>query len=433
MSAEIIKVALICHFSNKAVREHLPLDSRKFYSRIRSLFGFPKKSDGYVDLASWDTNLIDNLSGRDDVELYVISAHSGLKRSQVHFSIDNVRYWFLRCELATMMKHFIKSPALWHKLNPMRRRVRCIIHKINPDIVALVGAENAYISGTALGLENEYPVIVKTQTIYNNPKRAELGSFDAKNSFVEKRIFNRIKYFSVTTKTHCDLFRTYNSSAYNLKWSFATSFPEVSQLPKEFDFVNFAMTMSVKKGYHDALRALAIVKTSFPDVKLNLVGGGTDVEIRAVNQLVEQLGLSENVVLTPLFPNQSDMFQHIQKSRFALLPCKLDYVASTIRQAMYYRLPVICYNTEGTSRLNIGGERVLIAANGDYKDLASKMLVFLNDPMTADRLRNAAKDYADSRNDNKKISDQIVADFKAVIDNFRFKIPIPEDLLYDRV
>ena len=431
MDSKSIKVVLVCHFSNESVRKCLPLDDRKLYSVIRRLLGLPMKGNGYVDIASWDTNLIDNLSVRDDVELFVISAHSGLKESQVHFSIGNVQYWFLRCEFSTMMKHFVQSPALWHKLNPMRPRVHRIIRGINPDIVALIGAENAYISGTVLGLENEYPVIIKTQTIYNNPKRAEVSFFDPKNSYVEKQIFNRMKYFSVTTKTHCDLFRIYNKSAYNLKWSFATSFPGVSPLPKEFDFVTFAMSMSDKKGYHDSLRALAIVKAYFPDVKLNLVGGGTDIEINAVKELVEELDLSNNVVITPLFPKQKDMFQHIQKSRFALLPCKLDYVASTIRQAMYYQLPVICYKTEGTSLLNVGEERVLIAENGDYKDLASKMLVFLMNPDTVERLRKSAKAYADLRNDNERIAEQIVSAFKAVIAHFKYGSAIPKDLLYD--
>ena len=428
-----LKVLIVCHFSNAAVREKLPLDNRKLYGYIRSLFGLPKKEGGYVDLASWDTNLIDNLSKREDVDLYVISAHSGLKRARVHFTINDVKYWFIRCDFATMSKHLIGSPSLWHALNPMRPRVRHIARQVNPDIIALVGAENPHISGTVVGLEQEYPVIVKAQTIYNNPQRSLMDSFDKKNGYVERLLFERMKYFSVTTRTHCALFRKFNPTAFNIKWFFATTYPEVKPMIKEFDFVNFAMNMSPKKGYHDALRALAIVKKEFPNVRMNLVGGGTKDELDAISYLVTELGLRDNVVLTPLFPKQEDLFQHIQKARFALLPCKLDHVSSTIRQAMHYGLPVICYKTEGTVRLNDGGEKVLIAENGNYEDLASKMLVFLREPEIAERLGTAASVDSNLKNDNKKITEQIVSGLKAVVANFKNGTPVPPELLYDQV
>ncbi len=428
-----IKVLIVCHFSNATIREHLPLDNRRLYNCIRRLIGLSPQGKEYADLASWDTNLIDNLSKREDVELYVISAHSGLKKAKVHFAINNVKYWFIRCDYATMLKHFIKSPALWHKLNPMRPTVRKIVRKVNPDVIGLVGAENPHISGTVLGLEKEYPILVKAQTIYNNPQRSKLSVFDLKNAYVERLIFDRLNYFSIIDKTYLTLFRQYCPKAWNLKWYFGTTYPKVKPLEKEYDFANFAMIMSAKKGFHDALRALTIVKRKYPSVRLNLIGGGTDEEVNIVKNLVGELDLNDNVVLTPLFPKQEDMLQHIQRARFALLPCKMDYVAGTIRQAMYYGLPVICYKTEGTVALNENEEKVLIAENGNVEDLAEKMERFLRETELTDRLRKKAKEYADATNNNEKITEQLMADFKAVISNFNNGTPVPDDLLYDKV
>jgi glycosyltransferase involved in cell wall biosynthesis len=427
-----IKVLIVCHFSNDMVRKHLPLDNRKIFNRIRGIFGLPYKGTEYADIASWDTNIIDNLSKRDDVDLYVISAHTGLKKSTVSFVLGNVKYWFIRCEVANMLKYVIKSPALWHKLNPMRPKVRRIVRRVNPDVIALIGAENAYYSGTVLGLENEYPIIVKAQTVYNNPKfLQELSSFDEKNSYVEKLIFNRMNYFAVNTTLHCSLFRQYNPKAYNFKWKLATTFPEVKPMKKEYDFVNFAMNMSPAKGFNDAIRALSIVRKKFPETRLNLIGGESGENINIIKKLIVELDLQNNVVLTPLFPKQSDMFQHIQKARFALLPCKLDSVSSTIVQAMYYELPVICYKTEGTVQLNQEEEKVLIAENGNYEDLAKQMLRFMSEPETTERLKIAAKIDIDMKNDNQKLTEQIVANLKAVIANFRNGTEVPTKLLFD--
>lgn len=426
-----MKLVLVCGFSNQMVRSHLRLDNRKLYNSVRKLMGLPAKRTEYIDVAGWDTNMIENLSKRDDLDLYVISTHSGMKKSKVNFQIGNVKYWFLRSDRVTMLKHVIKSPSIWHKLNLIRPKVRNIIRKINPDVIALIGAENPHISGTILGLEKEYPIIVKAQTIYNNPERAKTGSFDEKNGFVEKLIFRRIPYFSVTTKTHSKLFREFNPTAPNLKWSFGTTFPEVKRVPKEYDFVNYAMGISDKKGYFDAVKALAIVKEDFPQVRMNLVGSGDEIQLQKLHTLIQELNLEDNITLTPSFPAQDDVFQHIQKSKFALLPCKLDYVSSTIRQAMHYELPVICYRTEGTALLNSDNQKVLIAENGNYKDLAAKMLTLLKKPGFAEEMSINAKIYADKIHDNKKITDEIVEILKAVVANSKDGTPLPSHLLYE--
>lgn len=152
-----LKIVWICHFSNEMVRQHLPLDNRKLYNFTRKLLGMPSKEKGYGDVASWNTTLFEYFKLRDDVELTVISAHGGLKKNVVSFFEEGIHYYFVKCDYATLLKRLIKSPSLWHKLNPMRPIVKNIVDKINPNIVALMGAENAYISGTALGLEKKYP------------------------------------------------------------------------------------------------------------------------------------------------------------------------------------------------------------------------------------------------------------------------------------
>lgn len=425
---EKIKVALVCHFSNPAVREHLPLSKRRLYIIGRRLLGLPSKSAGYGDVAGWDTYMIELLRQRKDIELYVISAHSGLKKCNVNFELKGVHYSFVRVEGATLLKHLIPSPALWHKMNPIRPVVRRLVRSIKPDVLALIGAENAHISGTVLGIEG-IPLIVKCQTIYNNPDRGKSGPVDAKNAYVERLIFKDLKYVAVGTGMHCRLFRQFNQTAYNFKWALGNLLPEVKPLDKEYDFVNYAMSMIPKKGYPDAIKALAIVKEKYPQVKLNLVGDSSKEEKEALEKLVADLQLESNVTFTPFFEKQEDLFQHLQKSRFALLPCKIDSVASTIRQAMHYELPVICYKTEGTPKLNEEQECVLIAENGDVEDLATKMLMLLDDEVKVNQLRNNAKEFSRRWSDDQRNSQQMSDNFHAVVEHYHNGTPIPAELL----
>ena len=374
--------------------------------------------------------MIDLLRKRDDVDLYVISAHSGLKRRLSSFDLEGVHYFFVRSDVATMMKRIIHSPALWHRLNPMRPIVRKIINKAHPDIIALIGAENAHISGTALGIKN-IPLFVKCQTIYNNPERTQWEEIDYKNAYVERQIFKDLRYVSVSTVKHSRLFRTFNTDAYNFIWNLGNLLPEVTPLEKEYDFVNFAMSMIPKKGFPDAIRALAVVKQRHPNVRLNLVGSSSIEDREALHNLVAELHLEDNVVFTPFFPRQEDLFQHLQKARFALLPCKMDSVSSTIRQAMHYSLPVVCYKTEGTPSINKEKECILIAENCDVEDLAEQMLLLMDNEELANKLRINAKEYSNRWSDDEENSNQMYRVFEAVINNYYHGLSIPQELLFN--
>ena len=426
-----LKVALVCSFSNAKVREHLPLVDRKLYNIIRRCFGLSTSSGCYGDVAGWDTYMIEQLRKRDDIDLTVISAHSGLKRLKCSFELEGVHYHFVKTEYATGLKHLIPSPALWHRLNPMRPIVRRLVKQTKPDVIALIGAENPHISGTVLGIDG-IPLIVKCQTIYNNPERkAKTGVYDEKNAYVERLILENLKYVSVTTEMHERLFRKMNKTAINFKWSLGNLLPELKNVDKEYDFANFALHMIPSKGYTDVINAMAIVKSKNPNVKLNLIGSGTEEYRNELNNLIDKFRLKHNVVFTPFFERQEDLFQHLMKVRFAVLPCKLDYVASTIRQAMHYELPVVCYETKGTITLNQDKECVLIAENSNPTDLADKMIQLLSDKNLEARLRKNAKEYAARWSDDEKITGQMVANFKAVIDNYKNGTPVPSELLYN--
>lgn len=427
-----LKVVLVCAFSNAMVRSHLPLDDRKLYNFVRKCLGMELSRGGYGDVASWNTNFINNFKTRDDVDLTIVSAHSGLKKGVVHFEAEGIQYYFVRNDRATLLKRLIKSPSLWHRLNPMRPVVRKIVRKVNPDVIALMGAENAFISGTILGLEKEYPIIFKAQTIYNNPDRGKHGVVDAKNAYVERLIFGAIDYASVTTKMHYKIYRDLRKDSYNFRWKLGTTYHEVTSVEeKEYDFVNFANTMIPAKGYVDILEAMAIVVKTHSKAKLNLIGSPTPENKKLYDDIVAKHHIENNVVFTPFFAEQADLFQHLQKSRFAVLPYKLDYIASTTYQAMFYEMPVVVYRTEGTPTLNKDKECVLIADIGNVQQLAEKMRVLLEHPEKAEELRRNAKALVDYRNDGKRISDEIMADFRAIDTHFHYGIPIPKELIYN--
>lgn len=426
-----MKVAMICHFSNKEVREHLPLSKRRLYRFARKLLGMPRKGGGYGDIAPWDNNFIDATKARDDIELFVISAHGGLKRSRVSFDADGIHYHFIRCEVATLLKNLIPNDDVWRFLNPMSPKVKKLVQRINPDLVLLIGTENAYYSSTILGIQ-DYPIFVLCQTVYNNP---EFGALDKKNASTELKILEKEQYVGVYSDKHYHLLRGlgYNHYIFDFQWPIPRSFFVPTPCDKKkFDFINFAFHMSREKGFHDSIEALAIVKKKYPNVTLDLVDGGNDIVRAELKKMIKDLGLENNVTFTPFFAERNDLFQHLQQVRFAVLPCKVDHISGTQLQSMQYGLPVVCYKTTGTPTLNEEKECVLIAEMNNVKDLAEKMLLLMDNPTKAEELKTNALEFSRKRIQKAEENmPRLVENFKSIINNYKFDTPIPEEQLFE--
>ena len=78
----IIKIAVICHFSNPQIRRYLKLYNGKYYS--------------YKDFGLWNVNIINGLKNCDAIEVHVIAPHPGMKEQIQEFECDNVFYHFYR-------------------------------------------------------------------------------------------------------------------------------------------------------------------------------------------------------------------------------------------------------------------------------------------------------------------------------------------------
>lgn len=428
-----IRVAMVCHFSNSEVRSHLPLDNRRFYSFVRRIFNKPNKGKGYGDIAQWNTNIIKCLMEKEDLELHVISAHSGLKKRVVSYKEHGVYFSFVRCEMANMLKYIVPNSSIWRKMNPMVKDVHRLIRQIQPDIVFLMGAENAYYSSTILGL-SEYPVYVICQTIYNNPDRAVYSEIDSKNASTEMEIIKECCYFGVHSKMHYDLLHNIapDKKIFNFDFPSSGELLESIVCEKKYDFVNFAMGMSEKKGFTDAIEATALVKKTHHNIRLNLVGGCDEIQKSILNDLIKKYGLQENVTFTPFFEKITDLFYHIQQSRFALLPCKLDNISTTMHQSMQLGLPLIVYKTKGTPTINKEKECALIAELCNVDDLAAKMLELMENPEKAEMLKNNAREFEQKMVANDKHNgERLVSNFKSIIANFKYGTPIPNEQLFN--
>ena len=276
--------------------------------------------------------------------------------------------------------------------------------------------------------------MVLCQTVYNNPDRAMYSTVNSKNASTEMAIINEVENFGVYSKMHYDLLHKLNPGIKIFKFGWPSSGRLLVPAPfeKEYDFVNFSRGLSDKKGYPDSIRALSIVKKKYPYVKLNLVGSDSPEKQMRLQRLCEDCDVRDNVVFTPNFAKHDDVLLHIQKSRFALLPCKMDNISGTMNQAMQLGLPLVVYETSGTPAFNREKECVLIAEHGNVEELAQHMLTLMENPEKVKTLKRNAREFQERRaENNRQNGDRLVENFKAIIANYREGVIMPQEQLFN--
>lgn len=429
-----MKVAMICHFSNQEIRDQLPLSKKRLYIFLRRIFGLPNKATLYGDTAIWDTGIINAMKTRDDINLYVLSCHSGLRRSLVSFEKDGVHFTFFRHEIATMLKHIVKIPNLWLKLNPLSKRIAKTVNRIKPDIVLLCGAENPHYASSVLRLSG-LPVYLLCQVVYNSPTMKFNRQNDPINEAVELSILQKVNYAGVYCEKHFKELKQlgYHGSIFGFHWPSINIITNINlNVEKKYDFIIFAASLSEGKGFHDSIRALSIVKKKYPGVQLNIVDSGPDKVKQELLELINQFDLTDNVSFTPYFERLEDLFQHIVHSRFGVLPSKVDNISGTMLQCMNYGIPIVVYETQGTPSFNQEKQCVQIANLGDIEDLASKMVELMDCPELASTLSRNSIEYRVAQLEKGKGNiEVIVQQMRAIVDNYNNSTQIPQQYLFE--
>lgn len=430
-----IKVVWLCHFSNEEVRQLYPRKTKRpLYKFARKILGLHKKEEFGVDFAAWITAGIEEVRKHDDLELHIVSPQTDMKGLCCEFESHGVYYHFYNPNWTLLMMNLVKNLNLWLKLQNSSCFAKRFIKKIKPDIVDLIGVENIYHSCAILYLDEAIPKMITLQTFYSNPDTLQLRPYkiNSLNWKLERKLLPQYHYFNLTSLQYKKLLLEINPNAVTFSFSFmAIKLPQIEEVEKEYDFINFASGLGKPKGPLDTLHALAIVKKQYPNVRLNFSGKieGTGVEKKDYDELIEKYGLQDNVSFTSYHETQRDLFRHIKKARFAVLPIYFDIVPGTLIQAMYYELPAVTYATYGTPNINKDDERILIAERGNVEQLAEKMLILLDNPQTAEVLKKKAKEWADIRFDNTRLYYRLLEGYKAVIAHEKLGNPIPERLL----
>lgn len=390
---EKIKVIWICYVSNLKIRSHLEPARWTAKAVLRRLF--KKHPTPISDFAVWNTNAIREFEKFHDIELHVVSPHARIAKCQ-EFIVDSIHYHIFPNEDDSLYRSILSR--ILHITNKRYRKnshqILNVVKKVRPDIIHMIGAENPFYGESAMFMPYIIPFVVSLQTMMNDPNffnnypiTKELYEYRAS---VEAKILNRADYIGTTLEYFRKIVLNYvNPNAKFLDISLAVE--EVINLEataKEYDFVYFAEDISKAADY--AVEAFAILKEKYPNVTLHIVGGYSDEYLKKLQLRITYLNIQKNVDFTGRLETHEDVILEIRKSRFALLPLKIDLISGTIREAMANGLPVVTTITPATPSLNEQGQSVLLSEKGDFEAMAENMRMLLEDESLVKEIRENA-------------------------------------------
>ena len=395
-----MKIIILCHFSNVEINKLLAL--RK----------------GYDELAPWIPNLLRGFENRTDTEVFVISPHFYLERL-TFFKLRNINYYFIPVGipiLHTPYPYGLPIDVLTNYLL-FRLRVRKIVEKIQPDVINLIGAENAYYASSILQFKDKYPVVVTIQGFISELK---INFFSVRNkhrSFIEKKILKNFNNFigEMDSKRYISLFNkdfNFYKAYFPINEDLAL---EKNNFNKVYDCIYFGRLDKIK-GTEDFIKVIAEIKKIKPDIKAIIVGPGKRY---IFENLAEKLDCRDNIHFPPFCKDQKELFDYVRKSKVFLAPSLFDRLPSTIREAMFLKVPIVAYATGGIPYINENDENIILVKSGDYKEMAKKTLELLDNKILLDNYANKSYVFAEKEFSLSTNIERILQAFENAIKSFR--------------
>lgn len=395
----ILKVLWICHFTN---------------AEIQSKLSFWKNKD---ELSPWVPNMIKGFEDRNDIEIHVISPQEYLKK-QTSYTNKNIHYHFIPYGIPFYHRHWpgVFRYDIYTNFAGFRKKVKKLIKKLQPDLINLIGAENAYYSSSILDYKDKYPILITIQGFISQMKDSiKLTPIQCKRIEIEESILKTFNYYcgEQDSSTYID---TYNPSHQFYKLYFPVNESlafKTREQNKRYDCIYYGRLVKIK-GAEDFVRVISELKKTIPNIKACIIGGGDEFPIKT---LAKKLNCFQNIEFKGFLSTQEELFEHVKASKVFLTPPLFERLSMTIRETMYLKVPIVAYATGGIPYINELDENILMVKTGDYKAMAEKTLYLLQNDTERNELAEKSYLYAQNEYSLKVNSQRLIDAYRQIIIN----------------
>ena len=152
-------------------------------------------------------------------------------------------------------------------------------------------------------------------------------------------------------------------------------------------------SLNPRKGHDTALWALHLLKQRGLRIRMKFRGGGSPSNVERLKDLVNQLGLSEEVQFEGPFRNENETYSGLTA---VVVPSYLEAFGRVPSEATSAGLPVIYANSGGLAEQLTHGQTGLSFEPGDAEDLAEQISLLLeSSDLQKDLVENASRAFLD--------------------------------------
>ena len=151
---------------------------------------------------------------------------------------------------------------------------------------------------------------------------------------------------------------------------------------KKKEQILYAGTITKRKGYHDLIRAFALIAGKHPSWILVFAGNG---EIDEAKECAKKLGVEQQICFAGwIAGKQKD--EIFRESAIFCLPSYKEGFPVSVLDAWAYGLPVITTPVGGLPDIVTDGENALIFNPGDIDTLAEKLEMLISDNLLREKI-----------------------------------------------
>ena len=365
--------------------------------------------------------MIDRVVTDSEVDLVVVNVDT--VNSVRNMEVDGVRYYTLPGKSNEGYDYkSTKARVLWND----------ILHRESPDLIELWGTEMP-IGIPALDVAGDIPAVVYVQgvlesigkyytagmtkkelhnsrsfrdlIIHSTIRQQQDGYF--RRARLEERIVSRCKNIIIENKW-AEAYYKKSSPDVAVHWcplSISSVFTEViwsMDRVKRYTIMCPAANYPIK-GLHMLLKAVAIIKRKFPNVKLSIPGtplkdkmsfkehlkqNGYDKFIR---QQIKALGISDNIHYTGRL-TAAEMANMMSESHVFVMSSAIENHSSTLKEAMSVGVPCVSSYVGGVPEYAYHEVNCLLYRYEDYEVMAQEIIrLFESDELCVQLSRNASE------------------------------------------
>ncbi len=316
-----------------------------------------------------------------------------------------------------------------------------VLDAFQPDVIHIHGTEYA-IGAAMVRLKPNVPILLTIQGILTRISEEYYGGLPfgerrkiktlksvlkcktpffakmlmTKNAKRERFVLNNVKH--VTGRTEWDRSvmlsindrLTYHRFNYNLRGEFYDA-PKWELEKVEKHTVYTGSATYTLKGLHVLLRAIAIVKKTYPDVRLLVPANQSDYRRanayeRYTLRLIRELGIEENVCFVGR-KKAAEVAEILAHSQVCVVPSAMEGASATMCEAMMVGTPGICAYRGGMTDLLRDGDSGFYYDFKEYPVLASRIERLFEDETLCQRFSERAMADAEKRHDREKNYQQL--------------------------